>query len=264
MNHWESKLEGLPNISPWRPLPHPNQANQVQDADTLPPLSSEQMDQVWSSTHGVADAIKNSSIPCPGILGEQVGFSWSNRPCTPDTPKSQMEARAWDPQPNPSSKHNDYTMACDHGHRNPPCRPFSGQLQWVPPPKQWTVYRDGLYAINHGEFIICTQVTVTSTKMGIVEKSISASHPWVSGCWLQVPPRNHRFAFCSLSVTWYDVALVVPSFQLLLRYSTEWLHGHLFTHSFSCRVTCDSPLALRTIKNATMNACTELLGHVLS
>lgn len=96
---------------------------------------------------------RTQAFPAPGILGEQVGFSWSNRPCTPDTPKSQMEARAWDPQPNLSSKHNDYTMVCDHGHRNPPCRPFSGRLQWVLPPKQWTVYRDGLYAINHGEFV---------------------------------------------------------------------------------------------------------------
>lgn len=100
-------------------------------------------------------------LPAPGILGEQVGFSWSNRPCMPVASCSFLKGShstrpspEWRPghgilTPNrQSSKHSNFTMVCDHVHPVGPspggysdCLLLNSEL-----------YGDDLYAMNHDEF----------------------------------------------------------------------------------------------------------------
>lgn len=62
------------------------------------------------------------------------------------------------------------------------------------------------------------------------------------------------FLFFVCNVVWRGIgSSFLPA--TVEQYSTEWLHGHLFIHSFSCRVMCDSLLALSTIKKKSYCEC---------
>lgn len=104
-------------------------------------------------------------LPTPGILEEQVGFSWSNRPCMhacsitllseripQHTPKSRMEARAWDTHPQTVSHPNTITS-----QRYVIMSTLSVLLQVASYSDclllNSELYGDDLYAMNHDEFI---------------------------------------------------------------------------------------------------------------